>query len=61
MMTDAISVADLQKKQGELQETFEKSQKSLQDAKAGYDKAKAELVAFNNKFGRVLQMMREDE
>lgn len=59
-MTEATSVKDLEKHQKALQEilaerkvVFYKSQKALNDAKAKFSE-------FMNKYGRVLEMMKED-
>lgn len=59
-MTDAISVKTLQKTQTGLQKKFEKAQTAMQDAQAVHATEKAALEKFNNKYGRVLQMMTED-
>lgn len=60
-MPDKVTVDGLVAKQAELQAAYDEAHVISQDAKAECEKAAAELVEFNNKYGRVLQMMREDE
>lgn len=59
-MTDAISLLVLQKTQKVLQTKYEKAQKTMQDAQVIHAEKKAALGVFNEKYGRVLQMMNED-
>ena len=59
-MTDAVSITKIQIEQDGLQAEFEQAQKILQDATVEYKEIKTRLVKFNNKYGRVLQMMKED-
>ena len=59
-MTDAISVDTLQKTQKSLYKNYLKAQKALHEAKAEDAIHDAALEKFNNKYGRVLQMMKED-
>lgn len=59
-MADAVSVKDLKAKQDVLRKRFEGAQSKLQDAQKEHYEAKAKLVEFNNKYGRVLRLMEED-
>ena len=59
-MTNAISIETLQKTQDGLQKNYLKAQKAMQDAQAEHAIHDAALEKFNNKYGRVLQMMNED-
>lgn len=60
-MMKPTSVKEMEQMQGTLQAAYDAALKSSQDAQEELKKAKFELVEFNNKYGRVLQMMREDE
>ncbi len=53
------SLKELTKEQGKLQALFEKEQKAFQSTRKKYDAAKTELVKFNDKYGRVLQLIKE--
>jgi len=55
------TIGDLQKEQAELQSGFLKAQKGLESAKESYAKAKVFLCSFNDNYGRVLQMIKEDK
>jgi len=59
-MTDAISIQQVRDEQKVLQAEFEEARQTVYDAKEKYTEAKAVLMKFNNKFGRVLEMMKED-
>jgi len=59
-MTDAISIEELQAQQTSLQEIFEVAQAKYHDSKVACDTVETDLLKFNAKYGRVLQMMRED-
>lgn len=58
-MTDQITVDDLVAKRVELLDAFLSSQASLEEAKKAYVVAKKELTRFNDKYGRVLEVMEE--
>ena len=60
-MKSPATVKEMVQMQGDLQAAHDDAQVRLHDAKAEYNKACAALVTFNDKYGRVLQMMREDE
>ena len=59
-MADEISVKDIKATQEKLQAEFEKIQADMYSARDRYNECKARLVAFNNKYGRILQIMSED-
>jgi len=58
-MTNNVSIKDIQAQKNNLQIEFEQAQKAMQDAQALYAEKKATLITFNDKYGRVLQMMKE--
>lgn len=60
-MKTPSSVAELEQMSDSLQAAHDEAQVKLQDAQAEYNEASAALVKFRKKYGRVLQMMREDE
>ena len=59
-MTDAVSVESIIAEQVELQEEYNQAQTAMQDAKGKYDEKKLALCTFNDKYGRVIAMMKED-
>jgi hypothetical protein len=59
-MTDAISVQDLIVEQEGLLAEGEAARRKLQDAEMEYKEVRGRVQAFNSKYGRVLQMMKED-
>lgn len=58
--TPAISVEELQKQQTVLKIACLKAQEAMYVAKTVYADKKTVFAKFNNKYGRVLQMMKED-
>ena len=56
-MSKTISVEGLQKDQKKLTESFHKELAVFTKAQKVYEKAKLELVTFNNKYGRVLEVL----
>lgn len=59
-MTEAVSVKDLQKQQDTLYKGHAKAKAAFYRAQEALNASKAKLTVFNNKYGRVLQMMKED-
>jgi len=59
-MTDAISIKDLANTLDELEAKGDVARRNLQDATTEYRTVQAEVAQFKGKYGRVLQMMRED-
>lgn len=59
-MAEAISVKNLQKQQDDLVEAHIKVKAAFYKAQEALNASKAKLTVFNNKYGRVLQMMKED-
>jgi hypothetical protein len=59
-MTNAVSVKSVQKEHTALYAEFVEAKDSLQDARSRYAEKKAAYCKFNNKYGRVLAMMKED-
>lgn len=55
------TLQEAQEMQDKLQSEFEAAQAALGNARAEYTQAKQRLVDFNSRYGRVLQMIREDE
>jgi len=58
-MSNYATVDDLVAKRVELLDAFLSSQQALENAKKTYSVAKKELVKFNSKYGRVLEVMEE--
>ncbi len=56
-----MKVADLAPMQAALQEKFDAAQVARDKANAAYKVAKGDLVDFNNRYGRVIQLMAGDE
>lgn len=59
-MTDAISVDSIIAEQKKLEKSFQKAFDSMMKERETYQKKKAVLNKFNNKYGRVIKMMTED-
>jgi len=59
-MTKAVSIEDIKAEQDVLNTVCQKAQQAMYDAKSDYAEKKNVLIKFNNKYGRVLQMMNED-
>ncbi len=59
-MKNNISVKELKIQKDNLQEEFEEAQEIMQDAQTTYAEKKDTLITFNNKYGRILQMIEED-
>lgn len=59
MKKNNTSIEELKDQKNNLQTEFEEAQKIMQDAQALYAEKKATLTTFNDKYGRVLQMMEE--
>lgn len=59
-MSTPSSVAELHAKQTQLQKDYQKAKEVRQLATKLFAKKKAALIEFNNKYGRVIQMMSED-
>jgi len=59
-MTDAVSIKDIQAQQDVLQKAYDAATIVFNDARAKHQEVKGELMVFNNKYGRVLQLMKED-
>ena len=59
-MTDAISVKNLQKQQDALKKAFTDSKVVFYKAQESLNSSKEKLGVFNDKYGRVLEMMKED-
>ena len=59
-MSDPQSVADMQKQQEKLQFEFNNAQKAIQNAVEEYKEVKAALVKFNDKYGRIIQIINEE-
>lgn len=60
-MGDEITVAGMQKEQKELRNSFHSARKSFDKAQKTYETAKRNLVKFNNKYGRVLEVLDSSE
>ena len=60
-MSDPQSVADMQKQQEKLQSEFNNAQKAMLDAVEEYKEVKATLVKFNDKYGRIIQILNEEK
>ena len=59
-MTDAISIKDVQVDQAALQKVFLKDKAAYYSAQEKLNASKKKLTKFNDRYGRVLQMMNED-
>jgi len=59
-MTDAISVQDLIATMAELEAKGAVARRNLQDARDEFQTVRTEVTQFKRKYGRVLQMMKED-
>jgi len=59
-MTEAISINTIKAKQDALQEEYSVASQAFYDAKGLLHEKKAALCKFNNKYGRVIAMMKED-
>jgi len=59
-VTAAITGKDLKPRQKALQTKYDKAATAFYSAQAALAKAKDELVAFNNKYSRVLTVLNED-
>ena len=55
-----LTVEGLLARQKELQFRYDSAQATYHASKTLYEERKATLVEFNNKYGRVIQMMQED-
>lgn len=60
MIKNNISVKELKMQKNNLQAEFEEAQEIMQDAQTMYAEKKDTLITFNNKYGRILQMIEED-
>lgn len=60
-MSDTLTVDGLKSEQVELQGSFDKAREVFDKARATYETAKASLVKFNNKYGRVLEVLESSE
>ena len=60
-MGDEITVAGMQKEQAELQGYFDRAREAFDEVRVVYETAKANLVKFNNKYGRVLEVLDSSE
>jgi hypothetical protein len=59
-MTDAVSVAGLILERKTLEATFVADKAGYQEAQKALSISKARLTVFNNKYGRVLDLVKED-
>ena len=59
-MTDAISVKDLEKEQEVLVKMLTEKKVAFYKAQKELNATKAEFSTFHDKYGRVLEMMKED-
>ena len=55
-----ITVEGMQKEQAQLRKVFDEARKAFEKSQVAYAKAKAALVGFNNKYGRVLEVLESD-
>ena len=55
-----IKAGELPAMQERIQLKFSQAQENLERARKTYSAAKQSLVAFNNKYGRVIEILRED-
>ena len=59
-MTDAVSIKDIQAEQVVVQNAFLKAKVAYYSAQEKLNASKKKLTKFNDRYGRVLQMMNED-
>lgn len=56
-----LNLKKLQAEQNELTSDYEEALATLQDVTAIYKRKKEILIKFNDKYGRILQMIKEDK
>lgn len=59
-MTDAVSIEDIKAEQEVLQKAFTKNKVAYYEVQKKLNASKRKLSEFNDRYGRVLQMMNED-
>lgn len=60
-MSEIKTISDMTKASVSYQKSFEWAQDELVKAKAEYVKAKAALQGFNEKYGRVVKLLEEED